>query len=216
MWDRGAVKFMIYQRLNKSPLTPGFYTAEKMDTAIQEALDFVATEMFDADGGWLKKIDYLTIEANSQTVPIPPHMEMIESVRYLVGNVYTPLTYDARWNAPEWSVQSGATQLPNSYRIVDNRFYFNPALAVGGDDYLQIEFMQYPSILRSDQQKIDTQFGRALIWYVVYRAMSILASAMGQAGKSWQTEEALWYQKMLNVVNKRNSGTTAISEFAGY
>ncbi len=216
MWDRGNIKYLILQRLNKSPVTPGFYTPEKMDSAIQEALDYVAACMFEADQGWLKKVGYLDVEANSQTIPVPAYMEMIESVRYLVGNVYIPLQYDSRWNAPEWSIQSGATQLPATYRIVDNRFYFNPALGVGGANYLQIEWMQYPSILRSDQQKLDPQFGRALVWYVVYRAASILASAMGQNFKAWDKEEALWFEKMTAVVNKRNSGTTVIGEFAGY
>ncbi len=216
MFDRAMVKFEIYQRLNKSPVTPGFYTADKVNSAVQEAIDLVAAEMFEADEGFLKKIDFVDIAANAVTIPIPSHMAMIEEVRYLVGNVYVPLMYDSQWQVPQWSITSGATQLPASYKVVDNKFYFSPALGVGGTDYLQIEYQCYPSILRSDSQKLDPQFDRTMIYYIIYRAASILASAMGQTNKSWQYEEALWRQKMVNIVAKRNSGTSYIKDFSGY
>jgi hypothetical protein len=216
MFDRSLLKFEIYQRLNKSPATPGFYTAPKVNSAIQEAIDLIATEMFENDEGFLKKIDYVDIEANAATVPIPPHMCMIEEVRYLVGNVYVPLAYDSQWSVPQWSITSGATQLPGTYKIIDNKFFFSPALGVGGDKYLQVEFQSYPSIIRSDSQKIDPQFDRCMLWYAIYRTCSILASAMGTTVKSWEKEEGLWRQKMINLVAKRTSGTTTIGEFSGW
>ncbi len=216
MYDRAAIKFDIYQRLNKSPSTRGFYTDEKCNSAIQEALDFVATEMFEADQGWLKKIGYLDVTANCLTLAVPSHMEMIENVRYLLGNIYQQLAYDTRFDSQEWAVTSGATQLPVSYRIVDNKFYFNPPIGVGGENFLQIEYMQYPTMLRTDAQKMDPQFGRALNWYIVYRAMSIMASSIGQFNKAWAQEEGAWYSKMLTVVNKRNLAPTPIKEFCGY
>lgn len=216
MYDRAAIKFEIYQRLNKSPTTPGFFTSDKVNSAIQEAIDLVAAEMFEADEGFLKKMDFLDVTANATTISVPPHMAIIEEVRYLVGNIYVPLDYDAQWKVPQWSVTSGATQLPATYRIVDNRFTFNPALGVGGSQYLQVEYQAYPSILRSDTQKIDPQFDRAMLYYVIYRSCSILASAMGKKNKDWDYEEALWRQKMLNIVNKRNAQSTPIREFAGY
>jgi hypothetical protein len=216
MYNRGQIAHDVYQRLNKSAATPGFYTAEKVNSAIQEAVDFVATEMMLADEGWLKKIDYLDVEANQITIPIPPHIEMIEEIRYLVGNVYVPLAYDTQWRNPQWSVTSGATNLPAAYRIVDNKLYFNPPLGVGGSKYLQIEYMRYPSILRNDAQQLDPQFGRAFTYYITYRAMSILASAMKQNNKSWENEEAMWYEKMLTIANRRNASPTPIKEFVGW
>lgn len=216
MFDRASLKYEIYQRLNKSPATPGFFTSEKVNSAIQEAIDFVAAEMFEADEGFLKKIDFLDVTANAVTIPVPPHMAIIEEVRYLVGNVYISLEYDTQWQVPQWSVTSGATQLPSTYKIVDNRFYFNPALGVGGTNYLQVEYQCYPSILRSDSQKIDPQFDRSMLYFCIYRACSILASAMGQNVKSWGVEEALWREKMINIVSKRNAQSTPIAEFCGY
>ncbi len=216
MFDRAAVKFEIYQRLNKSPTTPGFFTAPKVNSAVQEALDLVAVTMFESDQGFMKKLDHLDVTANALTIPIPPHMAMIEEVRYLVGSVYVPLMYDAQWQVPQWSPTSGATQLPSTYKIIDNKFYFNPPLGVGGTGYLQVEYQCYPSILLSDTQKIDPQFDRCMIYYVIYRSCSILASAMGQTNKSWQLEENIWRQKMANIIAKRNSGTSYIKDFCGY
>lgn len=186
-----------------------------MNGALQEALDYVGVKMMLADNGFLKKLDYLDVQANQITIPIPPHMDMIEEVRYLVDNVYIPLAYDSQWKVPQWSVTSGATNLPASYRIVDNRFYFNPPLGVGGTDFLQVEYQSYPSIMRNDNQQIDPQFDRAMTYYLVYRACSILASAMGSTVKPWETEEAVWLNAMQQIVQNRNKQPHPINDFAG-
>ncbi len=216
MFTRAQLAYQTYQRLNKSSATPGFYTEEKVHGALQEALDYVGVKMMLADNGFLKKLDYLDVTANQVTIPIPPHINMIEEVRYLVGNVYIPLAYDSQWKVPQWSPQSGATNLPASYRIVDNRFYFNPPLGVGGTNYIQIEYQSYPSIMRNDNQQIDPQFDRAMTYYLVYRACSILASAMGSTVKPWEVEETLWLNAMQQIVQNRNKQPIALSDFAGY
>lgn len=216
MWDRASIKNEIYLRLNKSPATPGFFTPERVNSAIQESLDIVATAMFEEDNGWLKQLDYVDVEANQVTIPIPAHWEMLEEVRYQVGNIYMPLAYDAQYNTPQWNATSGATQLPNSYRIIGNSLYFNPPLGVGGEKFLQVEYQRYPSILRNDAQQADPQFGRALIWYCIYRACSICASSMGQFNKSWATEEAMWFEKMQDIVAKRNKQSVPIADFCGF
>ncbi len=216
MYTRAQIAFQVYQRLNKSPATPGFYTEEKVNGAIQEAMDYVATKLMVADQGFLKKIDYLDVEANQITIAIPPHMDMIEEVRYLVGNVYIPLLYDSQWKIPQWSVNSGATSLPSSYQIVDNKFYFNPPLGVGGPGYIQVVYQRYPLIMRNDTQQIDPQFDRSMIYYLTYRACSILASSLGQNNKSWITEELLWLAAMQQIIQNRNKQPAPIKDFAGY
>ncbi len=216
MYSRSDLAYQVYQRLNKSPLTPGFYTPEKVNSALQEAMDYVATKMMMADQGFLKKLSYLDVAANQITLTIPPYMDMIEEVRYLVGNVYIPLAYDSQWKVPQWSPQSGATNLPASYRIVDNKFYFNPPLGVGGTDYIQVEYQSYPSIMRNNVDQVDPQFDRAMIYYLVYRACSILSSAMGSTVKPWAVEEEIWLKAMQAIVQKRNKQPIALADFAGY
>lgn len=216
MYDRGSIKNQIYLTLNKSPKVKGFYTDERANAAVQEALDFVASEMFLYDEGWQKKLEYLDVPAGCQTIPVPLHYEMIQEVRFLVGNVYVPLQYDTKWGTPEWSPQSGATSLPSSYRIVDNSFYFNPAIGVGGPKYIQVELMRYPSILRNDTQQVDPQFSRGMIYFVQYRAATIMANNFGLTAVPWASQEQLWYQKLLDVVQKRNAQSQPIKDFSGY
>jgi hypothetical protein len=216
VYNRAQLAYQVYQRLNKSSATPGFYTEEKVNGALQEAMDYVGVKMMLADNGFLKKIQYLDVEANQITLPIPPHMDLIEEVRYLVGNVYIPLAYDSQWKVPQWSVDSGATNLPASYRIVDNKFYFNPPLGTGGTGYIQVEYQHYPMIMRNDTQQIDPQFDRAMIYYLTYRACSILASAMGSTVKPWSVEEDLWLNAMQQIVQNRNRQPKPITDFAGY
>jgi len=216
MYTRGEVAFLVYQRLSKSAATPGFFTAEKVNSAIQEALDLISAEMFLADQGFLKQLDYVDVEANQQTIDIKPQWEMIESVRYLIGNVYIPLAYDSEFDRSQWSPTSGVTQLPAAYRVIGNKLYFNPSLSVGGTNYLMIEYQRAPDFLRNDAQQLPTYFTRNLVWYVVYRSMSILAASMKQLERPWAQEEALWREKMLDITNKRNKVSTGIKMFQGF
>lgn len=216
MYDRAAIRNQIYLTLNKSPATKGFYTDNRCNAAIQEALDFVASEMFLYDEGFQKKLEYLDVAANTITIPIPVHYEFIQEVRYLVGNVYTPLMYDSNWGGAEWSSQSGATGLPGTYRIVDNSFYFSPPIGVGGPKFLQVEIMRYPSILRNDAQQIDPQFARGMVYFIQYRAATIMANSFGMTACPWAPTETLWYQKMLEVIQKRNAQSTFIRDFSGF
>lgn len=168
------------------------------------------------DNGFNKKLDFLDVAANQLTIPVPPHVEIIQSLRYLVGNVYTPMIYDSNFDAPEWAINSGATSLPSRYRIVDNNFYFNPAIGVGGPNYLQIEYMRFPSVMRDDSQQVDPQFNRAMIHFITYRACSVMANTYGLDGANWRATESMWYDKMIALIEKRNSGTRAITDFCGY
>lgn len=216
MFDRAAVKFEIYTRLNKTPTTRGFYSDEKANSAVQESLDFLSTEMMLADEGFAKKLDHFDTTANMVSFELPPNMAMICAVRFLVGNVYAPLCYDSEFDNSQWSSVSGIIQFPSRYRLVDNRLYFNPAIGVGGTSYLQIEYMTYMKIMRQDSDKFEQEVDRAMIWFIVYNSMSIMASTMGQFSKPWADSASMWYQKALLIINKRVQQFTAIQDFEGY
>ncbi len=219
MYDRAILRHDILNILNKSPATPGFYTPDKCNMAIQKALDLAATEMIIYDQGFVKKLDFIDVAANQLTIPVPPHMEFIEKVSYLVGNIYTPLQYDSRWDSADWSQNSGATSLPFTYQLVDNSFYFNPPIGVGGEKFLQVVYQRFPSIMRSDSQQLDPQFSRATINWVIYNAATQLSSMYGmgdQSGVPWASQEAMWYDKMMMLITKRNASSQPIRDFAGY
>jgi hypothetical protein len=212
---RAEIKYNVYEKLNKSATTRGFFTDAKCNAAIQEAVDFVVAEMQIADDGYAHKMDNLDVPNGAVTIPIPPHMAMILEVRFLLGDVYVPLGYDQRFGDVAYNAQSGAVQFPTRYSVIDNCFYFSPAISVGGVGYLQVEYMAASKRLANDTDTLESQFDRSMMWWVCYRSCSILASNVGQFAKSWQAEEAHWYNQMKQIIFKRNSQVIPIREFSG-
>lgn len=215
MFSRGQVKYEIYQRLNKDPATRGFFSDAKCESAIAESCDFIGTEMLLADEGWLKKIDIFDTPASLTTFDLPRNMSMISQVFALVGNVYIPLMYDSQFEQSQWAPSSGAVQFPNRYRIVDNRLYFNPPISVGGANFLQIEYLSMPKVLRNDTDKLENYFDRYCVWFLVYNSMSIMCESMKQYSQPWSARGQAWYTRMVELLNKRNLQSISITEFEG-
>lgn len=216
MITRAMIKGEIYEKLNKSAATKGFYTDTKVNLAIQECVDYIAGKMFLQDEGWLHKLKNFDTSANLVSFPIPPDMAMVVEVRYLVGNIYIPLIYDQDFGNSQWAQSSGVVQFPSKYRMVDNTFYFNPPIGVGGAKNLQIEYMAYPKRLQNDSDFLASQFDRSMYYYIIYRSCSVLAGNIAQFGKAWSEQEYQWFEQMLNIISKRNMQTTPIQEFQGY
>lgn len=215
MISRGELKGQIYRLLMKTAKYPGFYKEEKVDDALQEAIDFVATEMFLSGEGWLRRMRHFTTTAGTKTIDIPRDIAMIHEVRYLFGDTYLPIIYDGGVESRQVSDSEGSRQYIGSYRIVDNAFYFNPPLAEGGTDYLQVEFVAFPKRLQSDQDFMDGQFNHCMNHFIKYRTATILASSIEKMVIPWAGLEQSWYEKMLAIVNKRNMQSTRIREYEG-
>lgn len=212
---RGELKYQIWLRLNKSATTKGFYTDEKVNSVIQECLDYINTEQFLADEGFTHKLDHLDVEANQVTIPIRPHWAMILEVRYLIGTTYVPLTYDQQWGAAQSSPTSGVVQSPASYKIVDNMFYFNPAIGVGGTNYLQVEYMAYPPKVKKDSDYLPTQFDRCMYWFTIYHSCELLAGQVKSSVEDWPQQTQKWYQKLIDLIGMRTRQAVPIVEFTG-
>lgn len=213
--SRGELKGKILRMFHKTPQNPGPYSDGKLNDAVEEALDYVATEMFLADEGWQKKLRYFTTTAGTNKVDIPPDIGMINSVRYRVGDDYVPLDYAPSGDLARPAKDSGARQTASHYEIVDNAIVFRPALSDGGTDFLEIEHMAYPRKMKRDEETIEPHFDACMLHFVKYKAASILASTVEKFTRTWAAEEAQWYQKMIDIVNKRNSRSMPIREYEG-
>ena len=207
------MKGQVYRLLMKTAAYPGFYQPETVQDAIQEAMDFVAADMFIANEGWQTKIKYITTEAGQLCVPIPEGCAMIQQVRYKFATYYQPMVYDDGSNATQYSNDSGVRQWAYQYRIVDNDLYFNPPMAEGGTDYIQLEYMGYPKRLQSDNDFMESHFDFSMQHFIKYKAASILAASLEKPVIPWAVQEAQWYDKMLAIVVKRNLQATQIKEF---
>lgn len=210
---RGELKGQILRVLQKDGGYQGFYTDEKLNDAIQDCIDHVAMEMFRAGNGWVSRIQTLDSQSGFPTVDLPPHVIMIQEVRYLIAGRYIPLMYDDATLQIQYAPNTGATQFPSKYRIVEQKIYFNPPPAEGGKDYVQIEFMQYPLTMVADGQLMPQEFHRAMNNYVKWRTASMMAASVGKAYVEWKQYEQEWFQNMVDAVGKRTRSPIYYREF---
>lgn len=214
MLSRGELKGHIWGLLGKSARNPGAYTSKKLDQAVQEAMDFVALEMFIGGQGWQNKLWEPTIEAGCLSIDLPPNISMIKEVYYKTGNIWYPLEYWDREKQMQYADNSSARQDGATYRILDNALYFNPALTDGGK-VLRVEHMSYPKYLIDDAEFIEAHFDRGMQHFIKYKAASILASTVEKMAISWSAQETMWYNKVQTTITKRNLQSVTITEFEG-
>jgi hypothetical protein len=213
MITRGELKGQVLRFLNKTSQYRGFYDDDKINDAIQEALDFIAVEMFQANEGWQLKLAEFDTTAGQVTFEIPFSASMIKEVRYLYGNFYGVMAYDDANSRSQVSIGSGERQFVSSYRIVDNRMYFNPPLGEGGPKYLQIEYMTYPKTLMSDTDYLESHFDPCMTNFLKYRTATILSASLEKPIVPWAGIESSWYSKLVTVVNRRNMQSIPIRNF---
>lgn len=213
---RGELKGEILRLLMKSAKFPGFYDNDRVNDAITEALDFVATEMFLANEGWQTKIMYLSTEAGQITMDVPVAASMIKEVRYLFGDVYVVMGYDDGSGADQYKSDSGVQQWASTYRIVDNQFYFNPAMAEGGTNNIMLEYMAYPKRLQNDTDFLESHFDNCMRQYIKYHSASVLAASLEKFMVPWAGIQQSWYDKMQSIIVKRNLQSIPIREYEGY
>jgi hypothetical protein len=213
---RGEIKGKVLRLLMKTAGYTGAYQEETIDDAIQEAFDFLATDMFEAGEGWLTKLKYIDTQAGQLIVPIPDGVACIQQVRYLFGPNYIPLDYNDASKEAQYSDDSGARQWASQYRIIDNSFYFNPPLAEGGTAYLQLECMEYPKRLQDDRDFVESQFDFAMQHFVKYRAATILSAGIEKFATAWAGMERDWYLKCKEIIVRRNRQAVPVRDFLGY
>lgn len=209
--SRGQLKGTVLRFLNKTDRVRGFYSDGKLDDAIQEALDFIAVEMFVAGEGWLTKPLFFDTIAGQVALTLPANVALVREVRYKVGDTYYPMVYDDQEG--QTTSSTSETQRAGRYRLLGRDIVFDPSLAEGGSRYLQVECVMYPADMTNDQDVIDPQFDRAMLHYLKYKICSILAGSLEKDVRTWGQEESEWFEKMQTVVNRRNLKSTPIREF---
>lgn len=213
---RGELKGKILRVLYKSARFTGAYDPQTIDDAIDEAMDAVASEMFTADEGWQKKIMYLDTVPGQISIDLPVSAALISQVRYQFANEYILLGYDQQWEQGQWVPNSGMTQWPNSYSVIDNALYFSPALAEGGAAYLQLTVQSWPKRLRDDSDYFESQYDNSMMNFMKYKAASMLVAGIEKNVVPWAQQEAFWYQAFKNIVITRNQQSQPIREFTGW
>lgn len=212
-FTRAQIKSELLLLLNKTTSHPGFYTDAKQNSAVQEAVNFVAVEMFLGDEGWRAKQTEINTTAGDYRILIPSDVAMVKEVRYKNGDIFYPIPYDARIETIQVDVATGPRAAAAAYGMLDGYFRFNPPLAEGGTGYLQVEYMSYPTQFTQDSDSLGAEFDLCMYHYIKYRAASILAASIEKATRPWAQEEVLWYGKLQAICTKRNLQSTRIREF---
>ena len=213
MITRGELKGRVLRILNKTAQFRGLYDDGKLDDAIQECLDFVATEMHLAGEGGQTKIQYIDTQAGQITVPIHPSVALVKEVRYRYGDVYLVMPYDDATGQNQVAYDSGERQDVCRYRVVDNRLYFNAPLNEGGTGYLMIEYMSFPKVLADDTDFLEGHFNPCFQHFMKYRIATIMAASAEKMALPWAGLEAQWYTKLLALTSRRNMQPTPLRMF---
>jgi hypothetical protein len=213
MLSRGELRGRVLRFLNKTPDLPGYYDEKKVNDAVQEALNFIAVEMFLAGEGWLQKYLYFDTSGGQTSVDIPGNVAMIREVRYRIADVYYSLPYDDQEGGFSY-IGTGVQQaFGYKYRILGRQLVFDPPLSEGGERYLQIEADYYPTVLLDDNEIIDPQFDASCCEYLKYKVASILSASVEREFIAWAKIEQEWYDKMQAVVTRRTLSSVPIREF---
>ena len=81
--------------LQKSPSTVGFYTLPKMETFVNEAIDYLSCRMMEsASGEWVETTQYITTQPGDSVIAFATDIVCIKKVSYLIANIYQPLVYN--------------------------------------------------------------------------------------------------------------------------
>ncbi len=213
MLSRGELRGKVLRFLNKTPDLPGYYTEEKMNDAITESLNYVAVEMFLAGEGWLTSYQYFNTVGGQTSVDIPGNIALIREVRYKISDVWYSIPYDDQEGGFSY-IGTGVQQaFGYKYRLLGRQIVFDPPLSEGGERYLQVECVSYPSILLDDNEIIDPQFDAACCEFMKYKVASILSSSIEKEFIAWAKIEAEWESKMQAVVTRRTLSSVPIREF---
>jgi hypothetical protein len=205
------IKANILEKVNKSPNYQGYFTDAKIKAMVNEALDYVAVDMFEAGEGWLREIRYLDWQANTRVLEIPSDVAIINNIRWKVGDTYYPLKFDIAETSVQ-AVKGTGNTVPTAYRIVQNKIYLNPEPSDSGTAQIEIEFSRYPDRLLSLQQKVMADFDNAMLHWISYYCVNTLISGAG-GQPPYRQNEAQWYSQMTKVINLRNRVKKTVQDF---
>ena len=205
----------VLELLNKSPGYGGFHTNAKVDAAINDSLDYVASHAFEAGEGWFKEIEEIDMPATGFTANLPTGCVFVDQVRYLHNDTYIPLQYDSGDGEYNQNSDSSVTEFPGAYRLFKNTLYFNPAPTERGTDMIQIEYTKFPDELSAVSDTTNAQFDRAMLNYVKWRAASQLMTLVGRPQPDWVRYEDEWFLRVKEHLWKRVKHTTYVEYFDG-
>lgn len=210
------MKVRVLRVLKKDPDKPGQYTDDRVHSAVNEATDFVTSKMMEYGEGFTTKIVYLDSVALDRFIELPAGIVLINQVKYKDVQVYLPLTYsEDRGHTHTISGDEVGQAYPSTYKIVENKLYFDPPFQTTEAEKLMIEGTFYSPDLIAGTDTLPAQMDKTCEYVIQYQAASILSNWSRNYSPPWQAQEAKWYNQLQTILTKRNNQVKFITEFRG-
>jgi hypothetical protein len=217
---RLALQTEIYGILGKEATAFGYFTPAKVNAAIQDALDYIASKMMRVGTAWLTKRAFANIVANTQTVALPTDLALINFIKKkTAANDYQPITFDENATAASSTTPSGGLIGLPIYHIVNNAIFLEPIPDENITDGLLIEYVAFPAALTSDSDNLPTELDKAaFVQYAKWRAAKQLYVQGNQHGAmpAWMQYEQEWLMEVQTVIAKRIRMPSYKLAFANY
>lgn len=217
--QRSELRDEIYGLLQRDATAPGLLTPTKVNSAIQDSFDYIATKMMKINGGWLTGIAYCDIEEDDNYVTLPTGLVLINFVKIKDNSTgdYVPIEFGENADG----VTLGTTQggVGSSYRprwrFSSGALFLEPKPDADLDEGIMIDGMFYPDQLTGDSALIDGDMNnRAFIQYAKWRsAAQLFRLANGLAGDAatpFDVDVAEWKQSVIETISRRHRMPTPI------
>lgn len=197
----------IYNILQKTATAYGLLSPDKVNDAIQDALDFTSTLMNNSSSVWLSKQTRLNIVGNDPTITLPADCVIINFVKKLAfGTQYVPLKYDESANVTtDTNTQNTANYTP-TYRIVSGELFLEPTPADSLANGILLDYVACPAALTADGSTVDVSVDYPVFTqFVKWRAASILWNTLHDQAMSppWAETEGIWFKEVKRTISRR-------------
>lgn len=210
----------IYNILQKTATAYGLLSPDKVNDAIQDALDFTATLMNNSSSVWLSKQVKLNILANDPTITLPTDCVIINYVKKLqFGTQYVPLTYDESANVTtDTNAQNTANYTP-TFRFVSGELFLEPTPADALANGILLDYVACPAVLSGDSSAVDISMDYPVFMqFVKWRAASILWNTLHDQAASppWAETEGIWFKEVKRTIARRIAKPCYIQGMTNY
>lgn len=207
----------IYEIMSKTASAAGLLTPTKVNTAIQDALDYISAKMLKINGGWLTRLVYANVTGNSPYVTIPSGLSIINFIKYKTGtdSEYVPINFNENADgASDFTSGTGATGGLPVWRFSNSMILLEPMPASTLANAVMIDGVYMPTALALDADNISGDLdNRVFTTYAKWRAASILRSLTTKDPPPWAMIEMEWKQACLEILARRSREPTPIRSF---
>ncbi len=213
---RGELQEDIYEILSKTPTAYGLLTPTKVNSMIQDSLDFISSKMMKIGGGWLTQVVYENITANTNYQPLPAGIAIVNfiKVKQTGSDIYVPIQFGEGAQASSDTSSTGTGNFRPTWRFSSSQLFLEPKPSTTVTDGLMFDAVFFPTRLSSDNSEIDGDLDNmTFVHYAKWRAASQLFAMSSKELPPWKQYELEWQQAALEQIARRFREPTPVRGF---